>query len=412
MSTENYQTFSGRTEQGMATLIVVVILLALLTITVLIVSRSTVTELKVSSNQNREKEAFAAAQAGLDRGSQVFLASSGLSSFTCGSSVALGSEGAEYCYSASVTASGAATITGLGRSADGTGTASVVEVFTLSNAPGFGDLVPFVASGNIPTGGGFTLVPNPNSGGEGVPVAAWSLSAGTSGTASWDVCEYDEYINGLCSGGASQGDYMCKKDDEDGCEAFVQDTDVPDPFALLFDDDVSGCNGTPSNDACPVETIRESYTKLELFDCPNPQQGPQPTSGRTMDEAVALAKENGYMGLPVIWIEGDCDIKNDLGSSDSPVIVVIEGDVALQGGNTYGIVFAMTDNYTQNPADLNELKYNGSAIINGAVLTNSEITQTNGDGTIAYSPDVLSGLTEAGEEGIGLVRARGSWRDF
>jgi len=403
-------------QQGMATLIVVVVLLALLTITVLVVSRSTVTELRVSSDQNRAKEALAAAQAGLDRGSQIYLASSSLASFDCGSSVALGSAGVEYCYSSSIS-SGAATITGTGISADGSGSATVTEVYTISSVPDYGELVPFVASGNIPTGGGFTLVPNPNSGGEGVPVAAWSSSAGTAGEASWDVCQYDEYLNGLCTGAASKGDYMCKKDDEDNCEAFVQDTEVPDPFALLFGEDVSGCE--TDADSCPISKYRASYSGL--FECSGTTI--TPTGSNTYDEAIQQAKANGLRGLPVIWIEGDCGVKN-VGSADDPVIMIVEGEMDIQGSSgdvSYGIFFGMTDYYSAAKWGLsdepdadngsNEIKLNGGTI-KGAVLVNGEITHTNGNGTIAYDPSVLSKLTEAGEEGKGLIRARGTWRDF
>lgn len=400
-------------ERGAAALIVVVILLALLTITVLTVSRSTVNELRTSSNQNRDKEAFASAQAGLDRGSQEFLVTRTAVSNACST---LSATGAAYCYS-TVVSGGEATVTGTGNSLDGSGENDVTEVFTISGMPGFGDLVPFLASGNVPTGGGFTLVPNPNAGGDGVPVAVWSKSAGTSGLSSWDVCEYDEYINNLCTGSAGSGEYLCKKGVESDCSAFVEDTGVPDPFATLFNVSVDGCigKGGPGSD-CPVDAIRQSYKGY--FECPNISNGPVPSGGLSMDDALEAAKSNGIMGLPVIWIEGDCDIKNDIGSANSPVIIVIEGDVSLQGGNTFGIIFAMTDDYDvigldpSNSGDYNLLKYNGNAIINGAVLTNNNITQTNGGGVVAYSPDVLNGLTQDAEDGVGLIRARGSWRDF
>jgi hypothetical protein len=411
-------------QSGMATLVIVVILLALLTLTVLIVSRATVTELKVSSNQNREKEAFAAAQAGLDRGAQSFLQSGSVVT----SSGAIGSTDSVYTYSGTVSG-GEATITGFGSSLDGTGSATVSEIITLSSAPGYGKLVPFLASGNIPTGGGFTLVPNPNAGsqidGNGVPVAAWSSNAGASGLSSWDVCEYDEYKSDQCIGAASKGGYMCTKDIEDNCPAFVQDSGVPDPFATLFNLENIGCDANGFSDdssSCAITLLRNSYTAANNgsnpFTCGT--DGPRPASGLTFDEAISKSKAFGPLGLPVIWIEGDCDIKSDLGSEDSPVIVVIEGDVGLQSGETFGIVLALTDEYTaagqtaiaDNGGSYNELKYNGNAVINGAVLTNNEITQTNGSGVVAWSPGVLSKLTEDGEDGLGVVRAQGTWRDF
>jgi len=422
MSTSQ-SNFVPREEAGMASLIVVIVLLALLTITVLVVSRSTVTELRTSSNENRQKEAFAAAQAGLDRGGQVFLASSSIASFNCGASLSLGSSPntTDYCFSGSVVA-GEATITGTGKSPDGTGTASVTEVYTLSGSAAYGKLVPFVASGNVPTGGGFTLIPNPNSGGEGVPVAVWSSSAGTGGVSSWDVCEYDEYISGVCTA-TDKSNYLCKADDEDNCPVFVQDSNVPDPFTLLFNDDVSGCfTGTGSD--CPVDTRRQSYSGY--FSCDS--TGIQPKGGRTYEEALALAK-SGIGGLPVVWVLPDdasnCSISS-VGSEDEPVIVIIEGDLSISGGNgdhSYGIIFGMTDYYDPSSesaairatpdADNGsfELNSNGSTV-HGALLINGEIKNANGNTTIAWDPSVLSKLTEAAQNGIGLARARGTWRDF
>ncbi|NVK30147.1 MAG: hypothetical protein HWE20_04025 [Gammaproteobacteria bacterium] len=421
--------FIRRAEAGMASLIVVIVLLALLTITVLVVSRSTVSELRISSNDNRHKEAFAAAQAGLDRGAQIFLVSSASSSFSCGSSVALGSAGAAYCYSATV-ASGSSTITGTGKSADGSGNVEITEVFTLSGSPGFGELTPLLASGNVPTSGNYMIVPNPNSGGEGVPVSVWSKSAGTSGNAAWDTCQYDEFVSGRCTGGTK--DLFCDSANESDCEDFVIDPCVADPFEVLFQVNVTngspGCSQTTDADSEEVEKVRQGYEGY--FSCTSGVLTTKAgdsigTSAFNEQLDSVMNSGEGLWGLPLIWItpgempsgpNPECAI-GDIGSESDPVVVVVEGDVKINGsGVSYGIFYAMTDNYVNNTVSsaipLNDLQLNGTGTIHGSILVNGEITQASGTGVVAYNPDVLDKLTEIASESKGLVRSRGSWRDF
>ena len=395
MNTKSFFIVSKYHQRGAATLLVTVVMLILLTISALTVSNLTTTELKVSSNLNRAKEAFYAAQAGLDEASLRHLSDATASVTNESGSVASGT------YSYDLNPSGV--ITSRGFSLDGEGKATLHQTVSLSETIDYGATVPILSVGNVPTGGTFTIVANPNGGGDGVPVSAWSSSAGANGIASWQSCEYDEFLSGLCTDQPG-GRLLCEAD-ESACSDFVTSDCPADPFETVFGEEIGSCSGVTWTYSHPesISTYRDAYSGLitcaELSDSDK------------LDAALETAKSTGPRGLPALWIEGDCTVP-EIGSVDEPIILVVEGDVTINGGNEFGgILFGFTDIYNGETV-LNNVSVGGGAQINGGLATNGNLIKVTGSATVAYSPEILTSLTAAASESKGLVKSVGTWRDF
>jgi hypothetical protein len=91
-----------------------------------------------------------------------------------------------------------------------------------------------------------------------------------------------------------------------------------------------------------------------------------------------------------------------LGSVAEPVMIVSPNAITVNGNWTlYGLVFS-------NSADWNNLG-TGSATVQGAQITCADY-RNNGNGTLAYNPDVLRNLQNG--QAARMARVPGSWRDF
>lgn len=393
-------------QQGAATLLVTVVMLVLLTISALTISSLTNTELKVSSNLNRAKEAFFNAQTGLEVGELIYVNDSTATS--CDGHLSL--SGLDSSINCVITSDGA--VTGLASSADGSANATVQEKITISTAPNYGTVVPVLATGDIPTGGTVSLVANPNGGGSGVPVSAWSDTADKNGFASWQTCQYDEFIN-LGDGDSCPSDgLLCADVSEEDCDDFAIGGCIADPFESIFGVEIiDECTGSLRDDVSIVQKLKDSYYigDSEEFNCDD--LGDEAAINAARSKSIAT----GLGGLPVIWFSASsCTLPNNpVGSPENPVILIIEGDVASNSNNVEvnGILFSMTDKYLGSGTPESNLDITGGHF-NGALLTNGNISKLGGGAVIAYSPDILSKLDEISSDGVGIVRQPGTWKDF
>ncbi|GGC03733.1 hypothetical protein GCM10011352_32450 [Marinobacterium zhoushanense] len=424
-----------RSQHGAVTLIVAIVLLALLTITVLTVSRLTTLELKTSANTNRAKEAFHVAQGGLDYGAMKYVEDPSAWTPNGNTTISIPASSATEA-SVSVTVSGGyATVTGVGESPDQTGSATIEEKYGIVPLIDTGELPPLMAGGNFPPSGSFTIVTNPNGGGDGVPVSAWVKNSTTQGVASWQTCNLDEYLNEgnnatrtkdstyewICEQCTCQqaDNHLCEAesgvDPADNCSDVVADSCVPDSFENLF-----GVNVYTDSDAC-----------LTARGLSAPDTGVDPTAwtiyrtlgmqyGVECDDLDASTGDMFYSGgaydgeLPLIWIEGDCDIKGKtIGSPDAPFILVVHGDVTANGGTTfYGILFAFTDIYTGTDSDDFGISITGTAKFYGSILVNGDVDLPTGSFTLVYVKSLLENFANSGGKFDSLARFPGSWTDL
>lgn len=101
-----------------------------------------------------------------------------------------------------------------------------------------------------------------------------------------------------------------------------------------------------------------------------------------------------------IWIEGDATISTDLGTPEKPVVLIVNGNLNLGGGNTEinGLVY-VTGNVTSAGGGNTKI-YGGLIGADGANL--------QGNLVIIYDPNVLRRAQRMGK----ATRVQGGWRDW
>ncbi|WP_299179844.1 pilus assembly PilX N-terminal domain-containing protein [uncultured Neptuniibacter sp.] len=405
----NMRTLGQNTKQfGAATLLVTVVLLAMITLVSIYITKIGLLESRTAANANRAKEALHNGQAGLDYGALMFLDQG--TSWADGTIYPVPMANGASVAVRGVINSDIVTIQAIGESLDQTGSANVSEGYGRFPLVAFGELPPLMSNGNFPPSGTFSIVANPNGGGTGVPVSAWVNQGTTTGGASWQTCNMDEFLyEGNNStetkithsdGFIQCDDCRCQQADNTICEAgdvsdpsecvdVVEDTGIPDVFQNTF--------GHPGTDWV---TFRDSYANQMSCAALN-------ALGANAGSVFASGE------LPLIWVEGNCSL-DSVGSYDSPVIIVVHGDLTINANQkVFGIVFAFSDTYTVSPVEDFELKINGSPTVYGVILVNSDVNLPNGSFTLVYSQNILEKLSNvAGNEFFGIGRRAGSWTDF
>jgi hypothetical protein len=153
------------------------------------------------------------------------------------------------------------------------------------------------------------------------------------------------------------------------------------------------------------------YNDFSLRDLTYPEYFQQVT-GTTQDELIAKAgisisgsetlpaatAANDYLGGQVIYVDkATFDPNTNLGTTDKPVILIVNGNFELNGPNIInGLVIAK-----------NLTKANGTARVNGAMIMEN-VTNANGGFTIEMVDSVISNLGK-----ITVKSTVGnSWRDW
>lgn len=414
-------------QQGAAILVITVLLLMGITLISIYATKVGILDQKISANEYRHKEAFANAEAALDqaaaflsanptlhRGDAGWESCSAGDGFPCNltgiidvyGTIASGAVSTGVANIAALTNSSSylirtannTTAIGEGQSADGTGRATAQISYVTSSLIDVGELPPIM----LPTGslsGNFNIVPNPNGGGEGVPVSVWSKQTLDTSGANWKTCHHGEFKhNGIAcldsKGDGDSGDswLACSCDGEISnsgnvdTDLILNTADFPDsPFAYLFD------SGDLSTTAAEVLILKEEIksraerTGLVLEDC---------------DDIVA-----DFAGLTrsaLVWVTGDCIIGGEnVGSRDKPIILVVENLLRVNANSeVWGILFSFDD-----------FVLNGGPVIHGSAISEVESDLTNGTYAQVYDEDLLASLTDDSIN-IELTKKKFSWRDF
>lgn len=257
------------------------------------------------------------------------------------------------------------------------------------NAPS----VPLTTRTTFPPTGSAEIVPNPNSGGIGVPASAW-MNANTScpggqvvdaSNGSWATCEAHEWYgaDSVPEGVACPGNCSCSRDEsisythgnDDilGIDLVADDEFPCDLFRFFF--------GVPSTSY----EIVKGYSKV-ISSC------------ETLDE-----NSNG-----IYWVTGpECRINSNttVGSPDAPVLLISAASETVMNGGAeiFGILF-LTD--TEDATATIDVK--GNNAVYGSVIVDSVLDSYNGTFQIVYNEHIV-GLA-AGNGGLGGVI--GGWSDF
>ncbi|RUO49376.1 pilus assembly PilX N-terminal domain-containing protein [Pseudidiomarina donghaiensis] len=229
---------------------------------------------------------------------------------------------------------------------------------------------PVAIKGTMNVSGNFQVAANPNGGGDGVPLSIWT-SGDVDINGSGSTCGQQEYTEGRCSSSpfSERGEH--------GVDILDNDPNFPpDLFEYLF--------GVPESQ---WETLRDAATMI-IPNCSS--LGPNSTG--------------------LIWVTGDCAPGTDIGSEENPVALIVQDtNVRINGNVTInGLVFSFrTPGSTASP----ELKLNGGANIQGAVMSNYDPDLSNGTLMVRYNEEVLTNIV-TNDRFRRIFRIGGSWRDF
>jgi len=253
--------------------------------------------------------------------------------------------------------------------------------------------VPLVTKSTFPPSGTAEIVPNPNSGGVGVPVSVWMNSNTDCPTgspvdpdgSSWATCERQEWygLDALPEDYTCPGNCSCTIDEsisytKSGYNTLgidlVADTDFPcDLFDFYF--------GVPRDD---YETVK-GYAKV-LSNCDS--LGPNSTG--------------------IYWISGaSCQINSNtqVGSPNAPVLIVsAASNTTLNGGaKIYGVMF-ISDTEVAGA----ELDVKGNNTVYGQVIVDAALASYNGTFQVVYNEKAIE--QASGDGGLGTLI--GGWADF
>jgi hypothetical protein len=253
--------------------------------------------------------------------------------------------------------------------------------------------VPLTTKSTFPPSGNGEIVPNPNSGGIGVPVSVWmnnnsSCSSGSvvdPSSGSWATCEAHEWYGvdklpadytcpGNCSCGLAESiSYTHGTSDILGID-LVLDPDFPcDLFKFYF--------GYPKASFEIVKSFAQVLSNCDTLD-PN---------------------SNG-----IIWISGtECRInaKTTIGSPAAPVLLIAAPtDMVINGATTiYGVLY-LSD--AEKPTA--SLAGTGNLTVYGQVVVDAHLDKFQGTFQVIYNENAV--VKASGDGGLGNVL--GGWADF
>lgn len=420
---------SPNRQHGAATLLVSIVLLIGVTLITIFAARVGVMDQRISANEYRHKEAQASAEAALEQAGAfiqqnpdlyegtganwsdctpvqtLFPCRVGTADYEKVYSTVVGTTAINplayttslnsnidsdsyIVFTTSFSLGNILTAVGKGSSLDGSADSLAQVSYSQVSILTPGEIPPVMAA-VIDINGSFTIVANPNSGGNnGVPISAWVATLDGAGTGSWQTCQLGAYKNGttICSenfdetetSNSGWGGCACDTTDflsENGdinYDIFQDTNNFPsDVFGYVFNGETPG-------------VIKTRATELDhLFaDCTN------------------LAGVN-LEGAPLVWITGDCTIPANIGTTEHPIILVVEGLLKINANhNVWGLLLG-----------IDEIQLSGGPIIHGSIIADSSSKLSAGGYTQVYDPSVLENLTDPSLNTI-LSKRRYSWIDF
>ncbi|WP_197427176.1 pilus assembly PilX N-terminal domain-containing protein [Noviluteimonas gilva] len=294
---------------------------------------------------------------------------------------------------------------------------------------------PVVASGTVDLRAPLHVVANPNAGGAGVPVSAWSRKDVRKSVA--NTCHAGEFFDGgapaLEDGVATCDTCRCPADGS------LVDSRDPEGIDVLDVDGSDGANGLGLNvdvapGAFPCDLFAQMFGVVARSDSDGdgfcetrtptvPFVAPT-TMGRVelpADEAflyrharrivprdpasLALMRPDQTLqeSFPstalsgLLWCQANCDIGagDQLGTPNAPVLLVADGPLHIRG-RVFGVVFARAREEAPDPATGGsaQLRLQSGAAVYGAVVVQGAMEQASGDSAIVSAPDVIARLRD------------------
>ncbi len=267
--------------------------------------------------------------------------------------------------------------------------------------------VPLVTKNSLPTAGTAEVVPNPDGGGEGVPLSIWANARASE-------CQP------LDSDG-SVGETIEVDGNFTTCE--MQEWYAVD--AMPYDGE---CPAGPGLCQCSINTgetisYRSAGTAIvgmdimadELFPCdlfefyfgiPSSDYQTIKANAKVIDDCSILNTEStGFF-----WFSGDTCTLDDVGTIDNPIILVSAADekTVINGNSEFwGILYLASVEDTDGDA---YFKPGGGATVYGSVIVDVLFPPSNFSGTFKVIYNEAGALNAGGIGSIGGLA--GGWRDF
>ncbi len=326
------------------------------------------------------------------------------------------------------------TVVGLARLPGQGARATVAQTFARSDVfvPN-ARMPPVIASGDIDLRAPLHVVANPNAGGDGLPVSAWSRKDVRKSAA--NSCHAGEFFDGgtpvLEAGIATCDTCRCPLDGS------LVDSRDPEGIDVLDVDGSDGANALGANDdVAPGEFPCDLFAEVFGVSARGDADGDGFCETRTPSGAfvvpstmrrVELAADEAFLyrhagrivprdaaagaltrpdqalheSYPspqlsgLLWCQANCDIGagDQLGAPDAPVLLVVDGALHVHG-RVFGLVFVRSRDDVLDPASGGSahLRLQSGAAIYGAVVVQGRIEQAGGDSAIVSAPDVVAKL--------------------
>ncbi|MEJ8567614.1 pilus assembly PilX family protein [Elongatibacter sediminis] len=273
-----------------------------------------------------------------------------------------------------------------------------------SFGPGAGEggpAVPLTARTNVPLSGTVEIVPNPNGGGEGVPISSWvNLNQDPACRLSGDPIS------------PISGSYAtCERHEWYGTSEFPSDYKCPtNNCSCSKNDDRLLTYAQGNNREMGIDIVPDPNFPCDLwlytFGIPKARYVEVRDAVVPIDHRLTSCDSLDSDSAGVYWITGaSCDIKTQIGSAENPVLLIslVANTKITAGAEIFGVLF-VSDAANANA----EFTGNGHGTVYGAAVMDAVMEHFNGTFQVVYLENLIRAVTETGAFG----NVAGGWADF
>jgi len=254
--------------------------------------------------------------------------------------------------------------------------------------------VPLTTKSSFPPSGSAEIVPNPNSGGVGVPISVWMNANGS--------CKADGSVIDPSSGSWA----TCEMHEWYGTDAMPDDYACPGTCSCIKSESISYTHGT--DDTLGIDLVQDSQFPCDLFQF---YFGVPATSYEIVkgySQIISNCDSLGPNSFGIYWVSGtECRINSNtqVGSPGAPVMLISAASTTRMNGGAkiYGTLF-ITD-VEDSGAKLNS---NGTNTVYGSVIVDGTLDSYQGTFQVVWNENTTR---KAGADG-GLGSVIGGWSDF
>lgn len=119
---------------------------------------------------------------------------------------------------------------------------------------------------------------------------------------------------------------------------------------------------------------------------------------KTLPAPYPNAGSSGAGLSGIVWCQQGCDIKNDLGTPDRPVLLVVDGPLHMTGGRVFGLILLRSlEEGPLNPltGGSADLQINGNVNVYGSIVIQGQVQKANGNAAVVYIEEIFRNLANS-----------------